>query len=330
MTSLLHVENLNVHLGRQNELHAVRNVSLDVAAGETVCIVGESGCGKSITSLALMGLLPAQARRTVERLELVGEDIAHTSEAQMSALRGRRMSMIFQDPMTSLNPSFTIGDQLMSAYMRHFGHNRAAARRRALELLERTGVPGPEERLRQYPHQLSGGLRQRVMIAMALLCSPQLIIADEPTTALDVTLQVQILKLLKQLQGELELGILLITHDMGVVARTADRVMVMYSGEIVESGRTADVFGNARHPYTRGLLASILRPGSGQRGERLSIIPGTVPGLAQTLTGCAFQNRCAHALPACSSGPIAFTQHAPERGWRCINPQGAPEPAPHG
>ncbi len=330
MTSLLRVENLNVYLGRGKNLHAVRDVSLDIKKGEIVCIVGESGCGKSITSLALMGLLPSQAHRSVQRLELAGEDISRLSEAEMSAVRGRRMSMIFQDPMTSLNPSYTIGDQLMSIHMRHFGRNRQAARQRSLELLEHTGIPGPEQRMRQYPHQLSGGLRQRIMIAMALMCRPELIIADEPTTALDVTLQVQILKLLKQLQRELDLGILLITHDMGVVARIADRVMVMYAGEIVESGRTGNIFEDPQHPYTRGLLSSILKPGSGQRGEKLSIIPGAVPSLARSLTGCSFQNRCAAALPVCSSTRVPFTSRSEERGWRCVNPQGRPEGAGHG
>lgn len=330
MTSVLRVDNLNVHLGRDKSLHAVRDVSLDVKKGEIVCIVGESGCGKSITSLALMGLLPAQAQRSVERLELAGENIANLSEARMSDVRGRRMSMIFQDPMTSLNPSYTIGDQLMSVYMRHFGRDRQAARRRAIELLEHTGIPGPEERMRQYPHQLSGGLRQRIIIAMALMCRPELIIADEPTTALDVTLQVQILKLLKRLQEELDLGILLITHDMGVVARIADRVMVMYAGEIIESGDTAEIFNNAQHPYTRGLLGSILKPGSGQRGEKLSIIPGTVPSLSQMHSGCSFINRCAHSVPACPRGPVPFTRQSVERGWRCHNPQGLPELSNHG
>src|SRR5690606_32519343 len=234
-------------------LHAVRGIDLDVRRGETVCLVGESGCGKSLSALAVMDLLPVRAQRTAERLAFRGADLLAASGKRMNAIRGDRIAMVFQEPMTALNPCWTIGNQLVEVLLRHKGGSRAAARDRAVSLLERVGIPAAASRLGQYPHQLSGGLRQRVMIAMALMCGPDLLIADEPTTALDVTIQAQILLLLRDLQREFEMGLLLITHDLGIVARIADHVAVMYAGQIVETGSASALFGRPLHPYTQGL-----------------------------------------------------------------------------
>jgi peptide/nickel transport system ATP-binding protein len=311
---LLEVDGLVVDIATPaGILHAVRGVSFQVERGEMLCIVGETGCGKSMTALALMGLLPHNAARRARRLALEGEDL---SAASLGRLRGNRMSMIFQEPMTALNPCYTIGDQLAEVHRRHKDSTRRAARARAVELLETVGISGAGDRLGQYPHQLSGGLRQRAMIAMALMCSPALLIADEPTTALDVTIQAQILRLLLDLQRDLGIGILLITHDLGVVARAADRVAVMYAGEIVETGTTAELFAAPRHPYTRGLMASIPVPGKTPPGARLGAIPGTVPSLFGEVRGCAFRDRCAHAMPVCSD-PIAPRAQA-GHVWRCV------------
>jgi peptide/nickel transport system ATP-binding protein len=263
--------------------------------------VGESGCGKSVSALAVMGLLARGAQRSAERMEFAGSDIAGLSERDMSRLRGDRMAMIFQEPMTSLNPAYTIGSQMAEVLRRHRGGSQRAALDRAAALLGRVGITAPGLRLAQYPHQLSGGLRQRVMIAMALMCDPELLIADEPTTALDVTVQAQILRLLLELQRELGLAILLITHDLGIVARMAHRVSVMYAGRVVESAPAADLFAAPTHPYTRGLLDCVPVPGRQRRDEPLGSIPGTVPRIQPGYTGCAFRERCVHALPVCSS-----------------------------
>jgi peptide/nickel transport system ATP-binding protein len=312
--ALLDVDDLAVDIATPvGTLHAVRSMSFRVERGEMLCVVGETGCGKSMTALAVMGLLPANAVRRARCLALEGEEL---SMAALVRLRGNRMSMIFQEPMTALNPCYTIGDQLTEVHRRHKGTTRRAARDRAVELLERVGISGADKRLGQYPHQLSGGLRQRAMIAMALMCSPALLIADEPTTALDVTIQAQILRLLLDLQRDLGIGILLITHDLGVVARAADRVAVMYAGEIVETGTTAELFAAPRHPYTRGLMASIPVPGKTPPGARLGAIPGTVPSLFGEVRGCAFRDRCAHAMPVCSD-PIAPRAQA-GHVWRCV------------
>ena len=317
---LLSVDNLNVHLASANgPLHVVRGVSLSIEKGETLSIVGESGCGKSVTSLALMGLLPQGAQRTADRLDLLGKPIGRMSETQLSDVRGSEMSMIFQEPMTALNPVLSIGEQLEETYLRHNRAPRSEARDRAVHLLERVGITAARERLRQFPHQLSGGLRQRVVIAMALMCRPALIIADEPTTALDVTVQAQILRLLKDLQEEFEVGVLLITHDLGVVARTADRVSVMYAGSFVETGTTREVFADPVHPYTRGLLEAIPVPGRKSVSRRLAAIPGSVPSPAETPAGCPFAPRCTFRVEACMEKvEMQGTPHG--RGWRCIEP----------
>ena len=302
-------------------LHAVRGIDFSVARGETLCIVGESGCGKSLTSLALMGLLPKRARRGAAVLDFDGTALGALGERGMSALRGNRLSMIFQEPMTALNPAYTIGDQLIEAVRRHRRIPRAEAASRAVQGLERVGISAASSRLGQYPHQLSGGLRQRVMIAMALMCEPDLLIADEPTTALDVTVQAQILRTLRELQRELGMAMILITHDLGIVARMADRVAVMYAGEVVEHGTAADVFDRPMHPYTQGLLRCIPVPGRSVRGEPLGSIPGTVPSLVGALDGCAFRDRCERASPPCAADVPRHGGLA--HGWRCVLPDTA-------
>ena len=299
--ALLEVKDLNVEIPTPyGAIHAVRGIDLALERGETLGIVGESGCGKSLTSLALMGLLPKTAKRTATSLKLDGMDLASMGNRKLADVRGSDLAMIFQEPMTSLNPALTVGEQLMEVYRRHRPEDRDNARSRAVHLLDKVGIASASARMSQYPHQLSGGLRQRVMIAMALMCSPKVLIADEPTTALDVTIQAQILRLLADLQREYRMGMIFITHDLGVVARIADNVAVMYAGKVVETGPAERLFNNPQHPYTRGLLSCIPRPGKTQVGGRLSSIPGTVPNLA-TLphTGCAFAGRCSYVTEAC-------------------------------
>ena len=315
MSALLEVEGLRVGFG--NGTQAVRGVSIAVARGETHCLVGESGCGKSVTSLAVMNLLARGAVRRADAIRFEGRDIAGLSEREMGKLRGDAMAMIFQEPMTSLNPAYTVGSQMAEVYVHHRGGSKAAALERAAHLLGRVGITAPGMRLAQYPHQLSGGLRQRVMIAMALMCDPRLLIADEPTTALDVTVQAQILRLLQELQQELGLAILLITHDLGIVARMAHRVSVMYAGRVVESGPAAELFGQPTHPYTHGLLACVPVPGKIARGEPLGSIPGTVPKIGPGYTGCAFRERCSQAMPACGGGDVPMRERGAGHRYEC-------------
>ena len=316
---VLTVEDLRVTLPvPAGKLHAVQGVSFHVDRGETLCIVGESGCGKSLTALAIMNLLPTHAERRAARLELAGRSLMGVGERAMSDIRGNGMAMIFQEPMSSLNPAYSIGDQLQECLLRHKRVSRREARARAIALLERVGITAAANRLKQYPHQLSGGLRQRVMIAMALMCQPALILADEPTTALDVTIQAQILHLLAELQREFAMGLVLITHDLGIVARIATRVVVMYAGEVVEAGSAAAVFSAPRHPYTRGLMACIPVPGRTRRGAALGTIPGMVPSLVGTIDGCHFARRCAHAIETCRSGAVALETAADGHRVRCI------------
>ena len=315
---VLEVEGLSVDIATpRGPLRAVRDVSFQVRRGETLCIVGESGCGKSITSLALMSLLPAAATRRASKLSLLGEDLLKASPRRVNALRGNRMAMIFQEPMTALNPAYTIGNQLMESHLLHRGGGPTKAKERAIELLGKVGIASAAERLEQYPHQLSGGLRQRVMIAMALMCGPELLIADEPSTALDVTIQAQILRLLADLQKDLGIAMVLITHDLGVVARIAHRVAVMYAGEIVEEGTAERVFASPRHPYTRGLISCIPVPGRTARGGRLGTIAGVVPSLVGEIRGCSFRERCAYARPECA-GTVPLRSQGDHR-WRCIH-----------
>ncbi len=314
------MENLSVDIPLAGGvLHPVRDVSFTVEAGRTLAIVGESGCGKSLTSLAIMELLPKSATRTADRLDFAGQSLLRLSEGEMADIRGDRMAMIFQDPMTSLNPAYTIGNQLEEALLRHRRVSRREARDRAVFLLEKVGITAAESRLGQYPHQLSGGLRQRVMIAMGLMCGPKLIIADEPTTALDVTIQAQILLLLAELQKEFGMALILITHDLGVVARVADRVAVMYAGQIVETGTAEEVFRHPTHPYTRGLLECIPIPGKTEPGAHLGSIPGIVPALVGDLHGCSFRERCELAHDACSKPRIVPVRELGQRrGYRCV------------
>lgn len=317
---ILTVDNLKVEIPVPGgALRAVQGVSFKVDRGETLCIVGESGCGKSLTSLAIMGLLPAKAVRTADTLELDSENVLDIPEDKMADIRGNRMGMIFQEPMTSLNPAYTIGNQMEETLIRHRKASRGEARDRAVFLLEKVGITAARARLRQYPHQLSGGLRQRVMIAMTLMCGPGLIIADEPTTALDVTIQAQILLLLAELQKEFDMGLILITHDLGVVARVADRVAVMYAGQIVEQGGAGQVFETPTHPYTQGLLDCIPIPGKTARGSHLGSIPGIVPSLIGEMHCCHFAERCPYAAAPCGSAPVELRPGAAEaHDYRCI------------
>ncbi|MGY6269312.1 ABC transporter ATP-binding protein [Achromobacter denitrificans] len=320
---VLDVQGLSVDIATpRGPLHAVRDVSFQVRRGETLCLVGESGCGKSMTSLAIMGLLPKAAQRRTRRLALLGEDLSAARGRRVNALRGSRMAMIFQEPMTALNPAYAIGEQLTEHYIHHRKAGARQARDRAVELLEKVGIASAAQRLAQYPHQLSGGLRQRVMIAMALMCGPELLIADEPSTALDVTIQAQILRLLADLQAELGIAMVLITHDLGVVARIARQVAVMYAGQIVEEGPVAELFAAPRHPYTQGLLSCIPVPGRTPPGEALGTIPGVVPALVGELQGCAFLDRCPHAQARCRAD-VPVHGSACGQQWRCIlHPEG--------
>lgn len=321
---VLDVQGLHVDITTpRGVLHAVRDVSFQVKRGETLCVVGESGCGKSVTSLAIMGLLPKMARRRTRTLTFLGEDLGRAGKKRINNLRGNKMAMIFQEPMTALNPAYTIGDQLTEHYVHHRRSTMAQARDRAVELLEKVGIASAAQRLGQYPHQLSGGLRQRVMIAMALMCGPELLIADEPTTALDVTIQAQILRLLADLQAELGIAMVLITHDLGVVARIAQNVAVMYAGEIVEGGPVREIFAKPQHPYTQGLMSCIPVPGRTPPGGKLGTIRGVVPTLIGNLAGCAFRERCPYAQPICSETVPVY--HSPQgQSWRCIrNDEGA-------
>jgi oligopeptide/dipeptide ABC transporter ATP-binding protein len=298
---LLSVDGLSVAFG-EGGANLVDDVSFSVGRGETLCIVGESGCGKSVTALALMGLLASPpARITGGTASFQGEDLLRLPARRMRDLRGDRIAMVFQEPMTSLNPAFTIGEQIAEAVRRHRGGDRAAARARALEMLRRVRIPAPDTRLDEYPHQLSGGMRQRAMIAMALANDPALLIADEPTTALDVTIQAQILELIGQLQAESGTALILITHDLGVVAEIADRVAVMYAGRVVETGPVAEIFADPQHPYTIGLLGSM--PALGRREGRLVTIPGLVPTADAMPQGCRFADRCPFAAPVCAAPP---------------------------
>ena len=299
-SALLEVENLDVVLHtRSGRAKAIDRMSFSVSAGETLAIVGESGCGKSLTALSVLGLLPQpQVQMAGGAIRLLGRDLARLSERELQDVRGRDVAMIFQDPMSSLNPVRTVGAQLVEMLQAHERIGNAAALQRAQRLLERVSIPNAQARLHEYPHRLSGGMCQRVMIAMAIACQPRLLIADEPTTALDVTIQAQILALLAQIQRESGMGLVIITHDLGVVAEVADRVLVMYAGRKVEEAPVQLLFDAPQHPYTRGLLAatpSPLRP----RGSRLADIPGMVADLSAMPTGCAFADRCPRAFDRC-------------------------------
>jgi len=317
-TPLIEIEGLRVLFrgddGRTN--HAVDTVDLSVAHGATLGLVGESGCGKSVTSLAIMGLLSKQSSEVSGSIRFDGFDLLHTSDQTLRDLRGNRLAMIFQEPMTSLNPSFTIGDQIIETILRHRGGSRSSARQRAIDLLRRVHIPSPEKRIDEYPHKLSGGMRQRVMIAMALACDPRLLIADEPTTALDVTLQAQILELMRELKTASGAAIILITHDLGVVAEVCDEVAVMYAGQIVERANVDDLFSAPQHPYTVGLLGSI--PRLDRRAAHLATIEGMVPNMANPPAGCRFAARCPFVSEPCRAAPPPLVEVSPGHLSRCI------------
>ena len=296
---LLQVEDLKTWFHTdEGTAKAVDGVSFDVRPRETLGIVGESGCGKSVTSLSILRLIPQPPGEIAGgRILFRGLDLLDLPEKEMRKIRGNEIAMIFQEPMTSLNPVYTVGDQIGEVLRLHRDVSKDEARERSIEMLRRVRIPDPEQRVDEYPHQLSGGQRQRVMIAMALACDPALLIADEPTTALDVTVQAQILALLNQLQEEYGMSIMLITHDLGVIAETAHRVVVMYAGVVAEVGTAEQVFGGPNHPYTEGLKAAI--PKLGERIERLHTIPGSVPSPYEVITGCPFQNRCPYVMDRC-------------------------------
>ncbi len=316
-TPLLAVHDLRVSFDTDAGLaRAVDGVSFTIDAGETVGLVGESGCGKSLTALSLLRLIPPGGTfAATSRVEFVGEDLFTLPDAALRAIRGHRMSMIFQEPMTALNPVLTVGDQVAEVVRVHSNASRRDATDRAVTMLTRVGIPDAAERARQYPHELSGGMRQRVMIAMALVLEPSLVIADEPTTALDVTIQAQILELLRELRDRMGMAVLLITHDLGVVAEMASRVLVMYAGEIVEEAPVNALFHSPAHPYTEGLLAAV--PTLDTTRERLRTIPGTVPPPTDWPTGCRFRNRCAHAWDRCASEAPVLYQVGPAHRARC-------------
>ena len=301
-------------------LPAVDGVDLDLYPGETLCVVGESGCGKSVTALSILRLLPEPpARIEAGEVRFEGRDLLRVSIAELRAIRGNRIAMIFQEPMTSLNPVFSVGNQIEEAIKVHMDLGKVARRERVVELLDVVGIPAPGDRAGDYPHQLSGGMRQRVMIAMALACDPAVLIADEPTTALDVTIQAQILELLSSLKQRFRMAVLLITHDLGVVAEAGQRVAVLYAGRVVESGPVAGIFKAPRHPYTRGLLQS-MPGGDVARREPLSVIPGTVPDLVSRPRGCSFRERCARAQARCAEGDPEMEELSSGASVACFNP----------
>jgi peptide/nickel transport system ATP-binding protein len=326
---LLSVEDLHVQFWtRRGTIHAVNGISFDIAPGETLGIVGESGCGKSVTVMSMLRLLPPTATVTGSAV-FGGEDLLTVSSSRLRRVRGREISFVFQEPMTSLNPVFTVGRQIGEVLRKHLGLSKGAARRRTIELLRLVRIPAPERRVDEYPHQLSGGMRQRVMIAMALACDPKILIADEPTTALDVTIQAGILDLMRDLRERLDTAIILITHNLGVVADIADRVIVMYAGRKAEEAPVRELFANPQHPYTMGLLGAIPRPGEAleQNGRRrLQEIPGRVPSLAELPQHCAFADRCPRADGLSRSQVPELRAIRPNHLVACFHPgeNGAP------
>jgi peptide/nickel transport system ATP-binding protein len=320
MPPLLEVENLQTHFRTADGINrAVDGVSFSVNAGETVAIVGESGCGKSVTSMSILRLIPEPPGKIAGAIRFQGRDLLQLSEREMRAIRGNEISMIFQEPMTSLNPVLTVGRQIGETLRLHQGLSAAEAEAKAVEMLILVGIPEPQRRVREYPHQLSGGMRQRVMIAIALACNPKLLIADEPTTALDVTIQAQILELMRDLKRRVGAAIVLITHDLGVVAEVAERVIVMYAGKKVEEASAVDLFRNPRHPYTQGLLGSMPKLGSSLSGDegKLAEIPGLVPSLKQKIPGCVFASRCPKAVDICLQVAPALEAKAPAHVVAC-------------
>jgi len=319
--ALLEVENLQTHFATlDGVVRAVEGVSFQVGAGQTIGIVGESGCGKSVTAMSILRLIQEPPGKIAGVIRFQGRNLLELSEPEMRDIRGNDISMIFQEPMTSLNPVLTVGKQIGETLQLHLGLSARDAEQKATDMLVLVGIPAPQRRVREYPHQLSGGMRQRVMIAMALACNPKLLIADEPTTALDVTIQAQILDLMRDLKNRLGSAIMMITHDLGVVAEMCERVVVMYAGRKVEEGPVAEIFARPLHPYTRGLLGSVPKLGSslsdGGRGK-LAEIAGLVPSLRQKIVGCAFAGRCPMATELCSRVTPAIETKAPDHLVAC-------------
>jgi peptide/nickel transport system ATP-binding protein len=318
LTPILSVRDLEVCFATEHGMvPVVSDVSFDVAPGEVLGLVGESGCGKSVTSLAIMRLIQQPAGRiTAGEIEFEGTDLLGLSERAMQSVRGGRIAMVFQEPMVSLDPAFTVGEQIASVYRRHCGASKQAAWEKAVEMLSLVGIPHARQRTKDYPHMFSGGMRQRVMIAIALVCGPSLLIADEPTTALDVTIQAQVLDLLHDLQARLGMAVILVTHDLGVVAELCERVVVMYAGQVVETGQTHELFAAPRHPYTSGLLECLP---SEHFDAPLRPIPGRVPVAPDMPTGCRFHPRCPHAeLGRCDTSPIPLVEVGVHRLARCV------------
>ena len=319
--ALLEIQGLKTHFKTDDGwLHAVDGVDIAIDAGETVCVVGESGCGKSVTAKTVMKLIDMPPGKIVAgRVMWQGRDLVPMSAREMQAIRAKEIAIIFQEPMTSLNPVFTVGEQIAESLRLHEGLSRKAALDRAVEMLRLVRIPTPERRVKDYPHQFSGGMRQRVMIAIALACKPRLLIADEPTTALDVTIQAQILDLLAELKAEMGMAIMLITHAMGVVAEVAQRVVVMYAGKVVEEAPVGELFARPRHPYTQGLIRSIPRIDTAALHKtRLEAIPGTVPKLIEPGEGCRFASRCRHARAECLQATPPLREVAPGHKVACI------------
>jgi oligopeptide/dipeptide ABC transporter ATP-binding protein len=315
--NILSVRDLTIDLiGKPGQPGLVENVSFDVPAGRSVALIGESGCGKTLTSMAILRLLPPEMRISRGEIIFDGLDLVTASPRELRAVRGGPVGMVFQEPMSSLDPTMTVGDQIGEARRLHLGESRAQARAKARELLDRVGIANAARRLDSYPFELSGGMQQRVMIAAAIACDPKLVIADEPTTALDVTIQAEILELLRSLQQEMGLAVLLVTHDLGVVADFCDEVVVMYAGHVVERAAAQPVFANSMHPYTRALLDSI--PQAGRARMPLKAIAGRVPPAGEFPTGCRFQPRCAHAVPGLCDEPQAELEPEPGHRCRCV------------
>ncbi|RTL49482.1 MAG: ABC transporter ATP-binding protein [Bradyrhizobiaceae bacterium] len=319
MVPLVQVRDLHVTFASERgDIHAVNGVDFDLWPKETLCILGESGSGKSVTLRSLMRLHPPKRTTISGEINVDGVDVVTTTEKAMSLVRGRLVSMIFQEPMTALDPVFTIGRQIEETIIRHEGVSHKTAYARALELLELVQIPNAKQRLNAYPHEMSGGLRQRAMIAVALAAKPKLLLADEPTTALDATVQIQVLLLLKRLQAELGMGIIFVTHDLGVAGEIADRIAVMYAGKFIEEGSSDDVLRRPQHPYVEGLLGATVTGAS--RGKRLVSIPGSPPNLRTLSQDCAFAPRCSYVMPACRSGVPGLVQSEDGRAVRCIRP----------
>lgn len=318
---IVDVQDLSVRfVSRDATVHAVNGVSFTLDPGEVLCILGESGSGKSVTLRALMRLLPRQARIS-GRVMVGDQDTLRLNDHDLADLRGSEIGMIFQEPMVAFDPVYTVGRQITETIRRHDNVSARDARRRTLDLFERVQIPSPERRLKAFPHELSGGMRQRAMIALALACSPSVLLADEPTTALDATVQIQILLLLRELQRELGMAVIFVTHDVGVAVEIADRIAVMYAGRFVETGPAREIMRGPRHPYTRGLLSSTVQ--GSLRGQRLEAIPGSPPDMTQLAAGCAFAPRCAHALPACQPRVPAETWLDADHMVRCVLQDGA-------